>query len=279
MDTIEGTRAPEVIDLLVSGERRVRVRCWPGHGRPLILLHGLLDDSLGWAQLAMDTHRPCLAVDLPGFGGSDVPTRPRISAYADAVCEAIEHLDVVPSTLVGHSLGGAVALQAALRLGDQLSGLIVFEPILFYMLAQHGPADAFAEINALATDYHKHARASDWESAGALFVDYWSGKGTWAAVPPERKAALLKMLPNVVNEWDAVISPGPPLAAFDAIDARTHLVRAADTRRPTHAIATLLTKAHSDWRFQELPAGGHMAPVSRPDLFNPLVDRILAELR
>jgi pimeloyl-ACP methyl ester carboxylesterase len=56
-------------------------------------------------------------------------------------------------------------------------------------------------------------------------------------------------------------------------------VRAADTRRPTHAIATLLTKAHSDWRFHELPAGGHMAPVSRPDLFNPLVDRILAELR
>jgi pimeloyl-ACP methyl ester carboxylesterase len=113
METIEGTRTPEVIDLLLTGERRMRVRVWPGTGRPLVLLHGLLDDSLGWAQLAMDTHRPCVAIDLPGFGDSDVPTRPRISAYAEAVCEGVEQLDVGPCTVVGHSLGGAVAVSMA----------------------------------------------------------------------------------------------------------------------------------------------------------------------
>ena len=254
-----------------------------GSGPPIVLVHSSASGNRQWRSLVemlKGGHR-ILAVNLFGYGGTTAWPAERKQRLTDQAELVVALASVAPDPLiiVGHSLGGAVALQAALRLGDQLSGLIVFEPILFYMLAQHGPADAFAEINALATDYHKHARASDWESAGALFVDYWSGKGTWAAVPPERKAALLKMLPNVVNEWDAVISPGPPLAAFDAIDARTHLVRAADTRRPTHAIATLLTKAHSDWRFHELPAGGHMAPVSRPDLFNPLVDRILTELR
>ena len=87
----------------------------------------------------------------------------------------------------------------------------------------------------------------------------------------------MKTLPNVVHEWDAVLSPGPPLAALDAITAPTHLVRAADTRRPTHAIATLLANAKSRWHFHELPAGGHMTPVTRPDLFNPLVAALLAE--
>ncbi len=70
--------------VILSGGRRLRVRTWPGKGAPLVLLHGLLDDSEGWLALAEDTQRPCHAIDLPGFGGSDPPSRPRISATASA---------------------------------------------------------------------------------------------------------------------------------------------------------------------------------------------------
>jgi pimeloyl-ACP methyl ester carboxylesterase len=108
-------RAAAVHDLPLVDGRTVRARCWPGHGRPLVLLHGLLDDSEGWARLARDTHRPCHAIDLPGFGGSDLPTRPRISAYAEVICAALELLDLGPCTVVGHSLGGAVAAAVAER--------------------------------------------------------------------------------------------------------------------------------------------------------------------
>ncbi|WP_158276799.1 MULTISPECIES: alpha/beta fold hydrolase [Solirubrobacterales] len=105
-------------EVRLSGGRRLRVRRWGGTGRPLVLLHGLLDDSEGWNQLARDTHRPCVAIDLPGFGGSDLPTRPRISGYAEAVVEGMEQLDVGGCTLVGHSLGGAVATAVAERSHD-----------------------------------------------------------------------------------------------------------------------------------------------------------------
>ncbi len=108
-------RAAAVHDLSLADGRTVRARCWPGHGRPLVLIHGLFDDSEGWARLARDTHRPCHAIDLPGFGGSDLPTRPRVSAYAEAVCEALGLLDLGPCTVVGHSLGGAVAAAVAER--------------------------------------------------------------------------------------------------------------------------------------------------------------------
>lgn len=108
-------RETQVQDVRLSGGRRLRVRHWSGTGRPLVLLHGLMDDSEGWNELAHDTHRPCVAIDLPGFGGSDLPTRPRISAYAEAILEGLERLDLEGGTLVGHSLGGAVAAAVAER--------------------------------------------------------------------------------------------------------------------------------------------------------------------
>ena len=62
-----------------------------------------------------------------------------------------------------------------------------------------------------------------------------------------------------------------------AFQRRCSLIRAADTRRPAHALASLLTAAGGAWRLHEVPEGGHMAPVSRPDLVNPLIAGLLAD--
>jgi pimeloyl-ACP methyl ester carboxylesterase len=110
-------RPPATSDVPLPDGRRLHVREWPGRGRPYVLLHGLLDDSFGWSPLAQMTTRPCLAIDLPGFGGSSLPTRPRISAYADDVVACLDHLDIRDCVLVGHSLGGAVAAGVAERSG------------------------------------------------------------------------------------------------------------------------------------------------------------------
>jgi pimeloyl-ACP methyl ester carboxylesterase len=111
--------------------RRVSVECWPGHGAPLVLLHGLLDCAVGWRGLAAVMRRPCFAVDLPGFGDSDPPTRNRVSAYAEDVQAALAALDVHDFTLVGHSLGGAVAAGLAERLRDEVAALVLIAPVGF----------------------------------------------------------------------------------------------------------------------------------------------------
>jgi pimeloyl-ACP methyl ester carboxylesterase len=122
--------AERVSDLPLPDGRRLRVRRRPGRGRPLVLLHGLLDDCAGWTQLEQDTHRPTIAFDLPGFGGSSNPTRPRIGAYADDIVAGLHELGVDSCTLVGHSLGGAVAAAVAAR-GDAVHSLVLLAPAGF----------------------------------------------------------------------------------------------------------------------------------------------------
>ncbi len=111
--------------------RQVSVERWPGDGAPLVLLHGLLDCAAGWRHLAAAIRGPCVAVDLPGFGDSDRPVRNRISAYAEDVQAALDALDVHDFTLVGHSLGGAVATALAERLLDDVASLVLIAPVGF----------------------------------------------------------------------------------------------------------------------------------------------------
>ena len=102
-------RAWDIRDVTLPDGRRLRVRCWPGRGRPLVLLHGLFDDAEGWDAPRPRHAPPLLRFDLPGFGGSRARRAPRISAYAEDVVAGLEACSSPDCTLVGHSLGGAIA--------------------------------------------------------------------------------------------------------------------------------------------------------------------------
>lgn len=120
----------ERLDVSLPDGRRLCVRRSPGRGRPVVLLHGLLDDSTGWDRVMHRLARPCIAVDLPGFGGSSLPTRPRIVDYAADVAAGLQELGAVHATLVGHSLGGAVAVAVAER-SPEVDGLVLLAPAGF----------------------------------------------------------------------------------------------------------------------------------------------------
>jgi pimeloyl-ACP methyl ester carboxylesterase len=86
----------------------------------IVFIHGLGGSQSTWASVLGDfaeTHR-IVAIDLPGHGGSDKPAPDAadytIAGLAAAIGELIEKRDLAPAILVGHSLGGAAALQLAL---------------------------------------------------------------------------------------------------------------------------------------------------------------------
>jgi pimeloyl-ACP methyl ester carboxylesterase len=94
---------------------------------PLLLLHGFCEDSSLWNTLAPYLQEiPVLAIDLPGFGLSDAPESPTMAAYAAVVNGVLDSLSVPRCVLVGHSLGGYVALEFAATCGERLAGIGLF---------------------------------------------------------------------------------------------------------------------------------------------------------
>ena len=104
---------------------------WPGRGVPVVLLHGLLDSSDGWDQLCRSLARPCIALDLPGFGGSSAATRPSLRAFAEDIARALEELGIDRFVLVGHSLGGGVATALAELMPERVEALVLLAPAGF----------------------------------------------------------------------------------------------------------------------------------------------------
>jgi pyruvate dehydrogenase E2 component (dihydrolipoamide acetyltransferase) len=87
---------------------------------PIVFLHGLGGSQATWANVLGDfaeTYR-IAAIDLPGHGATDKPDPEAfdysITSLATRVGEVIEKLELSPAIIVGHSLGGATALQLAL---------------------------------------------------------------------------------------------------------------------------------------------------------------------
>lgn len=100
----------------------------PADGEPLVLLHGLGGSSSNWALLApqLARSRRVLIVDLPGHGRSDpLPAAPGIGSYADRVGALAERLGLLPADVVGHSLGGLVALRLAVRRPEAVRSLVL----------------------------------------------------------------------------------------------------------------------------------------------------------
>jgi pimeloyl-ACP methyl ester carboxylesterase len=91
-----------------------------GHGPPLLLIHGFGASSVTWSKIVapLATNHTVIAVDLKGFGQSKKPQDGRYSLHdqAGAVIEVIEALDLSDLTVIGHSMGGGVALLAAMNL-------------------------------------------------------------------------------------------------------------------------------------------------------------------
>lgn len=94
-----------------------------GGGPPLVFLHGYGAHSRYWRPWLpyLTARYTCIRIDLPGFGTAPAPADGDYSprGLASAVVATLHHLDLRGVTLVGHSLGGGVALLSALELLDR----------------------------------------------------------------------------------------------------------------------------------------------------------------
>jgi len=123
----------------VDGLRLRYVRA--GQGPPVVLLHGFSSSIFTWRHVlkALAREHDVLALDFPGFGGSQVPEQLSPLGLAGSVRTLVTQLGLRRPALVGHSMGGAVALLLAADPELGVSRLALLDAATFAMAAEDRP--------------------------------------------------------------------------------------------------------------------------------------------
>ena len=96
---------------------------------------------------------------------------------------------------------------------------------------------------------------------------------------PDRRLAFSEALKPNLFEWDAVMDDTTPVEEWAALlPPATLLVFDSAGVSPTREIAAILRRSCPGWTFAEVQGAGHMAPITRPDLINPLVCSFLESI-
>jgi pimeloyl-ACP methyl ester carboxylesterase len=99
-----------------------------GHGPPVVLIHGVAGRAEQWdqtVQLLADNHT-VVAPDLLGHGDSAKPRGDySLGAHASGIRDLLVALDIERATVVGHSLGGGIAMQFAYQFPERCARLVL----------------------------------------------------------------------------------------------------------------------------------------------------------
>jgi pimeloyl-ACP methyl ester carboxylesterase len=250
-----------------------------GQGETVVLIHGGASSNRQWKAL-IDALKPSFRVLAPNLrGAGSVPAWHGAGAYT--LAQAAEPVlraagDAQRVSLVGHSIGGAIAMEAAMRLGPRLARLVLFEPAV-YAILRHAGDPAYQMVANLHQAVLECARRADWSGVAAHFMHAFAGAAAWDGMSAERQGRIAAASRHTLHEWDALLGDARALEDWcAALRARTLLVAAPDTWPPLRAIAERLRTARPDWSFASVPEGGHMAVLTKPEWVNPLVRDFLA---
>jgi pimeloyl-ACP methyl ester carboxylesterase len=103
-----------------------------GAGNPVILLHGMGSGARFWQPVmaGMAVRFRVIAPDLAGFGGSSEPPRDNIwPSYPSWLLSFMDRLGIAKACIVGHSMGGAIALRFSLDFPERVSRLVLVDSI------------------------------------------------------------------------------------------------------------------------------------------------------
>ncbi len=266
-------------DVTASG---VRVRVADaGSGPSIILLHGLFLDHTTWDTVApaLGEARRIIAPDLPGFGESEKPSPSRFSyhveAFAEAIADLYAALDLGRASVVGHCLGGAVALALAARHPELVSKLVL--------------VDALAETPRLGAA----GRVGLLPFVGGFALKQLWGKQVFGALLRERIApGLGPESKRLSHYYSAFSEPAARASALETLrtvqDPRPLVARTSGVRCPTLVVwgtHDRMVPVNAGRRLAreipaarlELLAAGHAPQEERPGELASVLSRFLSD--
>jgi pimeloyl-ACP methyl ester carboxylesterase len=253
----------------------------------IVWIHGLSGSWQNWLEnlpsFAQRGYR-CIAMDLPGFGRSEMPAEKiSIHGYGKAVDELLRELGVTRATVVGNSMGGFIGLEVAITFGTWVERLVLVSA-------------AGLSIEYLRNEPLLHALRVT-RNVLALGTGWLASKSDALARRPRSRAAMFRIVaahperlpaPLVAEQLRGSGKPG----FVDALDALTDYPirdRLGEIKAPTLVVwgeKDPLVPVRDAWEFGKLIQNarvvvyedtGHVAMLERPAAFNALLADFLQE--
>jgi triacylglycerol lipase len=240
-----------------------------GEGPPLVLIHGIGGDADQWAFVfgALSAANRVIAFDLLGFGRSDKPAIDyRVEGYVEFLDRLLRAIGIHRSAVLGHSFGGWIAAEFALRFPECVEKLVLVDAAGIDAGAAEIPIDLNvssrrAMREAFEFMFHDQAFASDAlvDLAYALHLERGDGYAIRSA---------LATLADPREKLDARLSElrVPTLLVWGERDALTPVAMAREFHRRI-----------AGSRLELIPECGHLPPLEKAAEFARAVTRFLRE--
>jgi pimeloyl-ACP methyl ester carboxylesterase len=252
----------------------------------LLLIHGMAGSAHTWRDVlpALAKKYRVIAPDLLGHGQSSKPrTDYSLGAFAVGLRDLLDELGVQSATVVGHSLGGGVAMQFVYQHPDYCRRLALISSgglgpdvgWILRLLAAPG-AELIMPVIAPGPVLRAGNAVRSWLSSAGLRsprgAEIWNAYSSFA--DRDTREAFLRTLRSVVDYR------GQSVSALNRLNLREGLPVLAiwgdqdDIIPVDHAYAAL--NARPDCRLEILPGVGHFAQVEQPAAVIDLIDEFIS---
>jgi pimeloyl-ACP methyl ester carboxylesterase len=254
-----------------------------GAGEPLVLIHGLGTDRGVWNETSdalAERHR-VIALDLPGFGES-APAGPGfdLGEVADVVAAEVGGRVGGGFDLLGHSLGGAVALTLARRHPGAVRRLILSAPAGFRPRSRPLATGVATAAPALLRG-RRLIGTRLVGSVAARRLLLWGALSDAGRISPDRAQMMLDASRGAQRLRPAAEAALTADLAEDlgAVEVPVGLIWGTrDPLMPPETTETI-RRCRPEAPVALVPEAGHVAQLERPELFVEAVDRVLSEMQ
>ncbi len=229
--------------------------------RSLVYIHGAGGNHLYWPhQLRRMEGVDVYALDLPGHGRSQGKGRSSMAAYREFVFAFLEALGLKQVTLVGHSMGGAIVLDCALRHPASLEGMI-----LIGAGARLRVAPAILE-----------SMRQDFEAAVRLICDYAYASAAAAQLVRLGRRQMLRTDPQVFYGDFAVCDAFDVTDRLGEIRCPTLIICGTEDRLTPPKYSTFLRDHIAGAQLLLVEEAGHMVMLEQPEVVRRAVAQFMA---
>lgn len=226
---------------------------------PLVLIHGAGGVGQVWQNQLLAFPR-AVAPDLPGH-----PEGPGLSTVADMAAWVLRFLDergLSRCVLGGHSLGGAVVLEAALHEPERFSGLILL--------------DAGARLHVRQEFFDLLAR--DHEAAVEEILRWWFAPSASARIVERARQALRRISPAVVHDDFWAAHHFDAMTRVRRLTLPTLVVCGEEDRLAPVKYSAYLHQEIAGSQLVIVPGAGHMVMLEQPRAINEAIGVFLRGL-